>query len=143
MNCAGYVRRNSSAFCQGAPRRANGIDPESYQASITSGTRRASPPPSRQGRVTSSPWGGGGARPASSLTSASGPAQVRCCSPHSQIGRGVPQYLVRDSAQSTLLRSHSPYRPSLMVGGCQLVRSFSASIRSLTWVVRMYQDGSA
>ena len=81
--------------------------------------------------------------PASSLSSASEPAQVRWFSPHSQIGSGVPQYRVRDSAQSTLLRSHSPYRPCLMVGGCQLVRSFSASNWSLIWVVRMYQDGSA
>src|ERR1035441_8257014 len=45
----------------------------------------------------------------------------------SQTGSGVPQYLLRDSAQSTLLRSHSPYRPCLIVGGCQLVCSFSAS----------------
>ena len=33
---------------------------------------------------------------------------------HSHSGSGVPQYLVRDSAQSTLFRSHSPYRPCLM-----------------------------
>ena len=96
MNCAGYVRRNCSAFCQGAPSRANGIDPESYQASITSGTRRASPPHSGQVSVTSSTYGRCGSssdrsRPASSLSSASDPAQVRCCSPHSQMGSGVPQ----------------------------------------------------
>ena len=38
----------------------------------------------------------------------SDPTMVTCSSAHSQIGSGVPQYLVRDSAQSTLLRSHSP-----------------------------------
>ncbi len=43
------------------------------------------------------------------------------------MGSGVPQYLLRDMAQSTLFRSHSPYLPCLIVGGCQLVRSFSAS----------------
>ena len=66
-----------------------------------------------------------------------------CDDGHSHTGSGVPQYLVRDSAQSTLLRSHSPYRPCLIVGGCQLVFSFSASSWSLIAVVRMYQDGSA
>ena len=115
---------------------------------MTSGTRCAGPPHSGQAITTSSTYGRCGSRsdrsrPASSLSSASDPTQVRCCSPHSHKGSGVPQYLVRDSAQSTLLRSHSPYRPSLIVGGCQFVRSFSASSWSLIWVVRMYQDGSA
>src|SRR5690348_2316187 len=124
------------------------MDPESYQASMTSGTRRAGPPHSGQVISTESTYGRWGSssdrsRPASSLSSASEPAQVRWASPHSHNGRGVPQYLVRDSAQSTLLRSHSPYRPCLIVGGCQLVRSFSASSWSLIWVVRMNQDGSA
>ena len=36
------------------------------------------------------------------------PTQVRCPFGHSHSGSGVPQYRVRDSAQSTLLRSHSP-----------------------------------
>ena len=63
--------------------------------------------------------------------------------PHSHSGSGVPQYLVRDSAQSTLFRSHSPYRPCLILGGCQFVRSFSASSWSLIAVVRMYQEGRA
>ena len=124
------------------------MDPESYQTSITSGTRRASPPHSGQEIVTSSTYGRCGSRPdrsrpASPVSSASDPTQVACSSGHIQTGSGVPQYLVRDSAQSTLLRSHSPYRPSLMVGGYQLVISFSASSCSLIAVVRMYQDGSA
>ena len=55
----------------------------------------------------------------------------------------MPQYLVRDSAQSTLFRSHSPYRPVLTVAGYQFVRSFSASSLSLTAVVLMYHDGTA
>jgi len=41
MNCAGKERSNAASLRSGAPCRANGIDPESYQASITSGTRRA------------------------------------------------------------------------------------------------------
>jgi len=42
-----------------------------------------------------------------------------------------------------LFSSQSPYRPVLIVGGCQSVRAFSATSRSLIAVVRMYQDGSA
>ena len=148
MNCAGNERSNLSSLRSGAPCRANGIDPESYQASITSGTRRASPPHSRQEITTSSTYGRCGSsavrsRPASSDSSASEPTQVTWSCPHTHSGSGVPQYLVRDRAQSTLLRSHSPYRPCLIVGGCQLVLSFSASILSLIAVVRMNQDGSA
>src|SRR5271170_1381182 len=113
MNWAGNERSNTASLRSGAPCRANGIDPESYQASVSSGS------------------------------SASEPTQVTCCSRHTHSASGVPQYLVRDSAQSTLLRSHSPYRPCLIVGGCQLVFSFSARSSSLMAVVRMNQDGSA
>ena len=63
--------------------------------------------------------------------------------PQRQIGKGVPQYRVLDSAQSTLFRSQSPYLPCLMVGGCQFVASLAASSWSRASVVRMYQDGSA
>src|SRR5713226_8596735 len=135
-------------FRSGAPSCANGIDPESYQVSMTSGTRCARPPHFGQVITTSSTNGRCGSspdrsRPASSDSSASEPAQVTCSSLQSHSGSGVPQYRVRDNAQSTLLRSHSPYRPCLMVGGCQLVFSFSASSSSLTAVVRMYQEGCA
>src|ERR1039458_6080070 len=124
------------------------MDPESYQTSMTSGTRRASPPHCGQLIVMSSTNGRCGStparsRPASSDSSASEPTQVTCSPAHSQTGSGVPQYLLRDSAQSTLLRSHSPYRPCLIVGGCQFVCSFAASRSSLIAVVRMNQDGSA
>ena len=115
---------------------------------MTSGTRCAWLPHSGQLMITSSANGRCGSspvrsRPASRDSSASEPAQVACPDGHSQIGSGVPQYRVRESAQSTLLRSHSPYRPSLIVGGCQFVFSFSASSRSLMAVVRMNQEGSA
>src|ERR1700722_10673247 len=148
MNCAGYAASNDGRLRSGAPHCANGIDPESNQTSITSGSRAADSPHSGQGNVTSSTNGRCGAspdrsRPASPPSSARDPTQVTCCDGHSQIGSGVPQYRVLDSAQSTLLRSPSPYRPCLIVGGCQLVFSFSASSCSLTWVVLMYQDGSA
>ena len=82
-------------------------------------------------------------RPASSDSSASEPTQVACSAGHSQIGSGVPQYRVRDSAQSTLFRSQSPYRPYLIVGGCQFVASFCASSSAAILVVAMNQDGSA
>ena len=124
------------------------MDPESNQASITSGTRVAGCPHDGQGNVTVSTYGRCGSspdrsRPAAEASSARDPTQVRCPSPHSYSGSGVPQYRVRDSAQSTLLRSHSPYRPCLMVAGCHVVFSFSASNWSLIAVVLMYQDGSA
>src|ERR1700691_1857239 len=148
MNCAGKAPSNDDRFRNGAPHCANGIDPESNQTSTTSGTRDASSPQDGQGNVMSSTYGRCGSspdrsRPASPDSSASEPTQVRCSSGHSHSGSGVPQNLVRDSAQSTLFRSHSPYRPSLIVGGCQLVFSFSASSLSLIEVVLMYQDGSA
>src|SRR6201995_4002098 len=151
MNWAGKARSNSSAFCQGAPCRANGIDPESYQASMTSGTRRAVCPQSGQANVTSSTNGRCGSRldrsraasPASPASSAREPTQVMWSFSHSHNGSGVPQYRVRDRAQSTLFRSDSPYRPCLMLGAYQLVFSFSASSWSLAAVVRTYQDGSA
>src|SRR6266436_3218485 len=148
MNWAGYAFLNSSRPRCGAPHCANGIEPESYHASMTSGTRCASLPHSGHVMVTSSTYGRCGSRPDRSSpawedSSASEPTQVTCPSGHSHSGSGVPQYLVRDSAQSTLLRSHSPYRPYLIVAGYQFVRSFAASSLSLTAVVLMYQDGSA
>ena len=76
-------------------------------------------------------------------SSDSEPTQVTCSSGHTHSGSGVPQYRVRDSAQSTLLRSHSPYRPSLTVAGYQFVRSFCSSSLSLIAVVRMYHEGTA
>src|SRR5580698_8456338 len=148
MNCAGYAASNAAACRSGAPHCANGIDPESNQTSITSGTRTAGSPHDGHGNSTESTNGRCGSspdrsRPTSRESSASEPTQVTCSFGHSQTGSGVPQYRVRDRAQSTLLRSHSPYRPSLIVGGCQLVFSFSASSSSLIRVVLMYQDGSA
>ena len=148
MNCAGYAPANSSKFRSGAPCWANGIAPESYQTSITSGTRRARSSQTGQANVISSTNGRCGSspvrsRPASVDSSESEPTQVTCSSGHTHSGSGVPQYRVRDSAQSTLLRSHSPYRPSLTVAGYQFVRSFCSSSLSLIAVVRMYHEGTA
>src|SRR5436305_3533006 len=148
MNWAGYDASNSARPRHGEPNCANGIEPESYQTSITSGARRASPSHDGHMSVISSTNGRCGSslarsRPASVDSSASEPTQVRCDSAHTHSGSGVPQYLVRDSAQSTLFRSHSPYRPVLIVAGYQFVRSFSASSLSLTAVVLMYHDGTA
>src|ERR1700733_8359283 len=148
MNCAGYPDSNEGRFRSGAPHCANGIEPESNQTSMTSGTRVAESPHAGQGKTTSSTKGRCGSSadrswPARRPGSARDPTHVTCDVGHSHSGSGVPQYRVRDSAQSTLLRSHSPYRPFLIVGGCQLVFSFSASNWSLIRVVLMYQDGSA
>src|SRR5580704_8837402 len=124
MNWAGYPSGLVSA-----PNCAKGIAPESYQTSITSGTRVASPPHVGQANVTESTKGRCGSspprsRPASSASDASESTQVTWESGHTHSGSGVPQYLVRDRAQSTLLRSHSPYRPDLTVSGNQFVLSF-------------------
>ena len=59
------------------------------------------------------------------------------------MGIGVPQYRSREIAQSTLLRSHSPKRPSRKWPGYQLISRFRATMSSLCAVVRMYQDGLA
>src|ERR1022692_4629335 len=92
------------------------------------------------GRCGSSP---DKSRPASSDNSASEPTHVKRLCPHSQSGSGVPQYLVRDSVQSTLSRSQPSYLAHLLPGGCQLIFVLSAISRSLIAVVRMYQDGMA
>src|SRR5258708_23501459 len=126
MNWAGYDASNSARPDHGAPNCANGIEPESYQTSITSGTRRASPSHVGHVNVTESTYGRCGSspvrsRPASSDSSASEPTQVRCDSEHSHRVSGLPQYRVRASAQPTLFRSHSPYRPYSTVAGYQVV----------------------
>src|SRR5215831_589292 len=144
MNCAGNDRRNSASFRSGAPNWANGMAPESNQTSMTSGTRRAAEPQSGHVITTSSTNGRCGSMPVTSLparldSSASEPTQVTWPAAQVQMGNGVPQYRVRDSAQSTLLRSQSPNLPSLIVGGCQ----FWASSSALISVVLMNQDGTA
>src|SRR5258708_1391929 len=148
MNCAGYAAANDSASRHGAPCWPNGIAPASNQASITSGTREATSPHDGHGNVTASTYGRCGSsddrsRPASVPRAASDGTHVMCPAAHSHTGRGAPQYRVRDSAQSTLPRSHEPYRPSLIPGGCQRVTAFSASSASLTAVVRMNHEGTA
>src|SRR6266567_6545363 len=104
MNCAGYAAENDARFRCGAPHCANGIEPESNQTSVTSGTRTAESPQEGQGNVTSSTYGRCGSSPDRSLpasppSSASDPTQVTCSDGHSHSGSGVPQYLLRDSDQ--------------------------------------------
>ena len=79
-------------------------------------------------------------RPASSESSVSEPIAVSWRSAQRQMGSGVPQYRSRDSAQSTLFSSQSPYRPCLMWSGYQLTDSLTSRSRSFTAVVRMYQE---
>ena len=115
---------------------------------MTSGTRRAVSPHSRQEISTSSTAGRCGStpatsRPASSESSRSDPTAVTWSDRHRQIGSGVPQYRSRDSAQSTLFSSQSPYRPCLMCGGYQFTDSLTARRRSFFAVVLMYQDTRA
>ena len=59
-------------------------------------------------------------------------------SPSVHTGNGVPQKRSRDSAQSTLLASQFPNRPSRMVSGTQLMVRFSSTIRSRIRLVSMY-----
>ena len=101
-------------------------------------TRRKVPSSPGSVKVTSSMNGRCGSRsarsrPVSSDSSASEPTATSRVGSASlrQIGSGVPQYRSRDSAQSTLLFSQSPYRPVLMFSGYQFVFSFSASSWSL------------
>src|SRR3954470_12622623 len=119
--------------------------PESYQVSMTSGTRRASSPQSGQANATSSMYGRCGSssdrsRPATLPSSVSDPIAVAWRFAQRQIGSGVPQYRDRDSAQSTLFLSQSPYRPSRMWAGYQFTPWFTSRRRSFLAVVRTYQD---
>src|SRR5258708_6495034 len=52
MKSAGKVSSNSFVPCSGCPRWAKGIEPESNQASSTSGTRRMTPSHLSHGSVT-------------------------------------------------------------------------------------------
>ncbi len=74
------------------------MEPESYQASMTSGTRLASAPHEGQPKVTSSTYGRCGSSaetswPASVLSSSSDPTHVTWDSSceHTHNGSGVPQ----------------------------------------------------
>ena len=80
----------------GYPHCANGIAPESYQQSITSGTRIISEPQSAQANLMSSTNGRCGSRfdsswPAKSPSSFKEPMAISCLFSHRQIGSGVPQ----------------------------------------------------
>ena len=128
------------------------MEPESNQASITGSTRcitAGAPPAAAQsghGTVTSSMAGRCGSTPdtsvpASAPNSARDPTQTVCPSSHRHTGRGVPQNRSRDSAQSMLLDSHSPMRPSRMCSGCQPMVWFCPTRSALRSDVRMYQLG--
>lgn len=96
MNCAGYRLSKSSLFLCGYPHCANGIEPESYQASMTSGTRVAVSWQVGQGKVTASMYGRCGSScdwsvPVRSESSAREPTHVKWPSSQRQMGSGVPQ----------------------------------------------------
>src|SRR5690348_18444943 len=100
MNWAGYDASKSASPRHGAPNCANGIEPESYQTSITSGTRRASPPHVGHVNVTEATYGRCGSCPvraaSASLDSAASEAmQVSMDAGHAHYGSGVSQYRVR------------------------------------------------
>src|SRR5207247_10063140 len=101
-----------------------------------------------QAKVTSSMSGRCGSipvmsRPTSVESSSSDPTEFSWPVGQIQIGSGVPQYLSRESDQSTLFASQSPYRPCLMCSGYQLTVSFAAKSSSLNWVVLMYHAARA
>ncbi len=80
-------------------------------------------------------------RPASSESSASDPTHTVWPPSQRQTGSGVPQNRSRDRAQSTLLASHSPIRPSRMWAGCQPIVWFWATRSDWRADVRTYQLG--
>src|SRR3954469_6569033 len=113
MKSAEYDARASSALRYGAPNCANGIEPESNQASITCGTRRYVPDSPGRVNVTSSTngrCGSSSSTPESSRSSASDPTQIIRDGSSSlrHTGRGVPQKRSRDNDQSMLLFNQSP-----------------------------------
>src|SRR5919106_486598 len=148
MKSAGKDRSNSARPLRRSGWYAHwayGMAPESYQVSMTSGTRRASWWHWGHGSVTSSMAGRWGStpetsRPARADNSRSEPTTVTWRREQRHTGSGVPQYRSRDSAQSTLFSSQSPYRPCLMCSGYQFTDSLISRRRSFRAVVRMYQD---
>src|SRR3989344_2410449 len=60
-----------------------------------------------------------------------------------QTGRGVPQYLSREMAQSFTSESHSPNRPSRIYSGSQLIFLFSFMSLSRSSDMRIYQESRA
>ena len=88
------MSRNRSSFSNGAWRCANGIEPESNQTSMTSGTRRISAPHSAHAHVCSSTYGrcgSGSGLPERSSTSANEPTASTWPFSQRQTGSGVPQ----------------------------------------------------
>src|SRR2546430_3659863 len=144
MKSAGNDCSNSCWPCSGYPRCANGIAPESNQVSSTSGTRDISPPHFSQVSFTWSMYGrcrsASAGSPSSSVELTT---RVSWQPSQTQNGSGVPQYRVREKAQSTLFSSQSPIRPVFMCGGTQLVALLLATSWSFITVVRMYQESSA
>ena len=122
--------------------------PESNQQSSTAPVRVMVPSHSWHGKRTRSIDGlcrskPSGSSPARSRISAALPsASSRPQASQTQNGRGVPQYLSRDTFQSTLFSSHSPKRPAPTSGGIQRTSRCLASMRSFRAVVRMYQAGA-
>src|SRR5688572_33271045 len=141
MKSAGYCRSSVSEFSKGKCHCAKDIDPESNQASMTSGVRFMVPPQPlcEQGQVYASMKGlcgsksAGNGLPAFWASSVNAPTASTCfeLASHIHTGSGVPQYRSREIAQSTLFLSHSPNRPERISGGCHSTNSFRADISSL------------
>ena len=164
MKSAGNAPSNLSLFWCGQPHCAKGMQPESNQQSMTSGTRRMVPLHFEQGIVTWSIHGlwmmrcslsvGSAARARRKWSKAWGlrfsisarlAGASLCSASASQIQTlsGVPHQRSRDSAQSTLFARKSPKRPSLMWSGSQCTARLFAMALSFRAVVRMYQAGRA
>src|SRR5258708_32654607 len=111
MKSAGKVSSNSFVPCSGCPRWAKGIEPESNQASSTSGTRRMTPSHLSHGSVTVTM--NGRCRSVSALRPSSADELMHfCCSQlsHTQNGSGVPPLPEHEIDQSTLFSSQLPLR---------------------------------
>ena len=118
---------------------------------MTSGTRRIVPRAARRAARHSvvdrraacadrSPRGSALPRPRRELGEGADALDVRVVGVADPTGSGVPQYRSREIAQSMLFVSHSPNRPSPIVGGCQSTRALRASIASRNAVVRTNHD---
>src|SRR5579862_3692494 len=120
------------------------MDPDSNQQSNTSGVRRYTFPFSSKERSSiKCRCRSEIVRPV--LFSKSSTLDRTMISPSSllQIGIGVPQYLLRDTAQSLAFSSHLPKRPSLMCSGTQWICALAARILSLNFSTATNQELTA
>ena len=132
MKSAGKRSRKTSSFSSGACHWANGIEPESNQTSMTSGTRVIVPAALRAREVDVVDVRAvrvlERARRCSCSSSANEPMHVHVARRRSARPAAACPSSARATAPSRRCsRSHSPKRPCLMCSGCQSTASLAAS----------------